>query len=417
MEKNLRYGIIGLGARGTDLLNGHLIPMARDEKILTVAAVCDLYGDRVTKAADAVEQAGLPRPFETADYHDILSMEKVDAVLITCAWEPHIQIAIDAMKAGKYVGMEVGGAYTVEDCHRLVRTFEETGVHCMLLENCCYGKRELMVLNMYRKGILGNIVHCEGGYRHDLREEILNGQKNRHYRLRNYLNRNCENYPTHELGPIAKLLDIHNGNRIVSLQTVSSCALGLHEYALQKRPSDDPLTKATFAQGDIVTTILKTVKGQTIVLSLDTSLPRAYSRSFTVRGTKGAYFEDTDSFFFDGEHNHLDFSPNKLWGNASTYEEAYTHPIWQGSVPQGSHGGMDYLVLHAFHEAASKNVRPPIDVYDAALYMSITPLSEQSIAAGGAPVTVPDFTCGKWYMRDDLIDLDYGIDRKRDLVE
>jgi hypothetical protein len=134
------------------------------------------------------------------------------------------------MKAGKYVGVEVGGAYSVDDCWRLVRTYEETGVPCMLMENCCYGRQELLVLNMVKQGLFGDIVHCQGGYRHDLREEITNGRENRHYRLRNYMNRNCENYPTHELGPIAKILGINRGNRMVSLVSMSSQAKGLHEY-------------------------------------------------------------------------------------------------------------------------------------------------------------------------------------------
>ncbi len=417
LKKELRCGIIGLGARGAGLLKGCLIPMARDEKLMKLAAVCDLYADRAKDAADMVEKAGLERPFETVDYRDILSRDDIDAVIVPAAWEAHIRIAVDAMKAGKYVGLEVGGAYSLEDCWRLVHTSEETGTHCMLLENCCYGKRELMVLNMFRLGVLGEIVHCAGGYCHDLRDEISNGQENRHYRLRNYLNRNCENYPTHELGPIAKLLDINNGNRIVSLSSTASCARGLHEYIVKNRPESDPLTKAEFAQGDVITTVLKTKLGQTIVLTLDTTLPRAYSRGFTVRGTKGAYFEDTDSVFIDGRHNEFDFDQKKLWGNAAEFEEEYLHPLWKDYVPQGGHDGMDWMVLHAFCEAAGKNVRPPIDVYDAALYMSITPLSEQSLAAGGAPVAVPDFTNGRWYMRNDIVDLDYSIDRKRKLIE
>ena len=387
--------------------------MARDEGELVISAVCDLYADRTKNAADRTENAGLPRPFETENYHDILSRADIDAVIVPAAWEAHIQIAVDAMRAGKYVGIEVGGAYSLDDCWRLVRTFEETGTHCMLLENCCYGKRELMVTNMFRKGVLGKIVHCEGGYHHDLREEISNGQENRHYRLRNYLNRNCENYPTHELGPIAKLLDINNGNRIVSLSSTASCSHGLHEYIVRKRPEGDPLAKAEFAQGDIITTVLKTKLGQTVVLTLDTTLPRTYSRGFTVRGTEGAYFEDTDSIFLDGQHNDMEFKQRELWGNAEKYENEYLHPLWRNYTPQGGHDGMDWMVLHAFCEAAGKNVRPPIDVYDAALYMSITPLSEQSIAEGGATVAVPDFTLGKWYMRGDIIDLDYSIDRKK----
>lgn len=416
MKDVLNCAIIGLGQRGTQLLNDCFIPMAKEKKDIAIVAVCDLYTDRVEQAAVAIENAGLPKPSSTENYSEILENSKVDAVVISSAWESHIEIAIAAMRAGKYVAMEVAGAYSLDDCFELVRVHEETGAHLMLLENCCYGKRELMIMNMVREGIFGSISHCEGGYCHDLRGEVSCGEENRHYRLRNYLHRNCENYPTHELGPIAKLLDINNGNRIVSLSSHSSCAQGLNAYIAQHRSEGDPLLNASFAQGDIVTTVLTTALGQTITISLDTTLPRAYSRRFTVRGTKAAYFEDTDSLFIDGEHNSFDFNPKELWGNAEKYEE-HLHPLWKDYVPHGGHDGMDWMELRAFVEAARANVRPPIDVYDAAVYMSVTPLSEQSIACGGAPVAVPDFTRGKWCARTDINDdLKYTLDRKRPLV-
>jgi hypothetical protein len=280
------------------------------------------------------------------------------------------------------------------------------------MENCCYGKRELMVMNMVRKGLLGDVVHCSGGYLHDLREEVAKGNENRHYRLRNYLNRNCENYPTHELGPIAKILDINNGNRMVSLTSTASCAKGLHEYVIANNGENDVLADKQFAQGDVITTVIKCAQGQTITLVLDTTLPRAYSRGFTVRGTKAAYFEDMDAMFIDGEHNDCEFDAKKIWNNAESYNEKYAHPLWQNYDPKGGHGGMDYLVFSAFLEAVKTGKKPPIDVYDAAAYMCITALSEESIHLGGAPVAIPDFTRGKWYMRDDIAyDLQFNLDR------
>ncbi|MBE6727238.1 MAG: Gfo/Idh/MocA family oxidoreductase [Ruminococcaceae bacterium] len=414
--KKLKYGMIGFGCRGLGLLKAVLLPMQTEESLIETVAVCDLYEDRANDAAKALVDAGCERPFVTTDYKQVLDIKEIDAVIISAAWEAHIDIAVAAMKAGKYVGLEVGGAYSIEDCWRLVNTSEETGVHCMLLENCCYGKRELMALNMYRQGALGDVVHCEGGYHHDLRYEISNGKENRHYRLRNYMNRNCENYPTHEFGPIAKILDINNGNRILSLSSTASCSKGLHEYITQNREESDPLYNAQFAQGDVVTTIMKTAKGQTVTIVLDTTLPRAYSRGFTIRGTKGAYFEDTDSVFIDGEHNKFEWEPKKLWGNAAEYEDKYLHTLWKNYVPRGGHDGMDWMVFHAFYEAVSKNVRPPIDVYDAALYMSITALSEQSISMGGAVLSVPDFTHGKWHNRSDIEELEYGIDDIKEYI-
>ena len=410
MEKLVKLGVVGLGQRGMMLLRDVIFPLQGE--VFDLKAVCDLYPDRAALAEkEALERAGV-EPFASTDYREVLTLDDLDAVIIASAWESHVPIALDAMRAGKYVGLEVGGAYTVEDCRKLVETHEETGTHLMFLENCCYGKRELMALTMYRAGDLGEVVHCSGGYMHDLRGEIAGGKENRHYRLRNYLSRNCENYPTHELGPIAKLLDINNGNRMLSLTSTASSAMGMREYIVDRRGASDPLADARFAQGDVVTTVIRCALGQTIVLTLDTTLPRYYSRGFTVRGTKGSYFGETDCVFFDKVHEEYDFCGEKLWGNAKDFEEKYLHPLWREYDPRGGHDGMDWIVLNAFAEAVSKNVRPPIDVYDAAAYMCITPLSEQSIALGSAPVAIPDFTRGKWYRREDIVDLKYALDRR-----
>ena len=165
------------------------------------------------------------------------------------AWENHIPAAVYAMEHGKQVAIEVGGAYSVDDCWKLVDTYEKTGIHCMMLENCCYDRNEMMVMKMVREGLFGKIVHCEGGYRHDLRSEISLGKEIRHYRLRNFMNRNCENYPTHELGPIAKILDINRGNRMLSLTSVSSGAFGLNAYAEQNEKVNPELKTFRFSTG------------------------------------------------------------------------------------------------------------------------------------------------------------------------
>ena len=339
--------------------------------------------------------------------------------------------------------MEVAGAYSIEDCYRLVRTGEETGMGCMLLENCCYGRTELAVLNMVREGLFGEIVHCSGGYFHDLRTEVAIGPITRHYRNRNYYSRCCENYPTHELGPIAKVLDINRGNRMVSLVSVSSKARGLKEYALAEGKrlhaildnSEDRNTTVSYygrnyplndeilvsydkansrevAQGDIVNTIITCADGSTIALTLDTTLPRAYSRGFTVRGTKGMYMEDNNSVYVDGdeEMEKAHFSWQKHWDNGKEYIEKYKHGIWEkygDAAANSGHDGIDYMVLAAFFEALEKKAPFPIDVYDAASWMCITCLSEQSIKQGGAPVAIPDFTSGKWTMYKKE---DYGLD-------
>lgn len=393
--KNINVAYIGYGERGRALLELVL------EQVDAIGAVCDIYEDRAEACAKAVEESRGVRPAVYTDYKAAIADESVNVVMILTAWESHIPIALEAMRAGKAVALEVGGAYSVEDCWKLVRTQESTGVPFMFLENCCFGRRELMVLNMVEQGLFGKVVHCSGGYHHDLREEIAFGRENRHYRLRNYLSRNCENYPTHELGPIAKVLGINKGNRMVSLTSTASKAEGLHDYALRKKPDDAFLCGAQVNQGDVVTTVIKCANGETIVLTLDTTLPRFYSRAFTVRGTRGMYEEATDSVFLDnGEDSKYDWSwrANKV-GNAASYTDEYDHPIWKKYIEegvQGGHDGMDYLEFKFFFDALRNDKPMSVDVYDAASWMVITTLSESSIANGSAPVEIPDFTEGKW---------------------
>ena len=396
--ENIAIGFIGLGGRGASLLEHCVLPLCSN-----VVAVCDLYEDRAQKGGEIVEKATGKKPLVTLDYKDVLNNKEVNTVIIATAWETHIEIAVAAMKAGKAVGLEVAGAYSVDDCYKLVDTYEETKMPFMLLENCCFGRREMMVLNMVEKGLLGEIVHCSGGYHHDLRSEVIGGREERHYRLRNYLTRNCENYPTHELGPIAKILNINNGNRMLTLTSVASKSSGLVDYVKKNKADDEFFKNKTFAQGDVVTTIIKCAGGETITLTLDTTLPCFYSRGFTVKGTKGMYQEATDSVFVDRPEDAAhDFDWRKeCSGNAEKYEEEYDHPVWKKYIAdgvQGGHDGMDYLEFSIFFDALKNNKPMPIDVYDAAAWMSITALSEISIAKGGAVVDIPDFTHGKWHI-------------------
>ncbi len=391
MDK-IKLGVIGLGQRGSMLLD-EIVKIADVE----VCAVCDLYTDRVEDAFNKVKEKCGNEPVKLQDYHDVLKMPDVKAVLISAAWEAHADIAVDSMRAKKWTALEVGGAYDISDCQKLVDTYEETKTPFMFLENCCYGRREMMCLNMAKTGVFGEIVHCDGAYMHDLRKEVSSGAEIRHYRLQNYIHRNCENYPTHELGPIAKILNINNGNRMLSLVSIASKSAGLHSYITDKRGSDDALAKVDFKQGDVVTTIIKCAGGETITLSLNTTLPHAYSRNFNVHGTNAYYAENNDSVFFDGDDGEENWKPN--WGNAEKYCEKYEHPLWKKYLAEGvhsGHDGMDWLLLNAFFESIRQNKIPPIDVYDAAAWMSISALSEQSIALGGAPVPIPDFTRGKW---------------------
>jgi len=394
MTSKVKIGLIGLGGRGMGLLEIIIMKM----KAVEVVAVCDLHEDRREQAADVIEFGRNGRPVTTSNYLEILKMESVDAIVLCTSWSSHIQIVIDAMEKGKYVACEVGGSYSVQECWKLVEAYERTGVPCMMLENCCYGRDELMVLNMVKLGVLGEIVHCSGGYHHDLRSEIAYGKENRHYRLNEYIHRNCENYPTHELGPIAKVLDINRGNRMLSLVSVASKAVGMQAYVKNKR-GDSELADTRFQQGDIVTTVIKCARGETITLTLDTTLPRFYARGFTVRGTKGLFMEDNRSLFLEEEHAQYETKWKSQWGNVEQYREKYEHPIWQRYLLEGvreGHDGMDWLIFQQFFDSVRNGTQTPIDVYDMASWMCISSLSEDSIAMGGHPVAIPDFTNGKW---------------------
>lgn len=396
--REIKIGFIGLGCRGGDLL--YNVVLKQKEQ---VTAVCDVYEDRAQSGADSVLAAGQPRPAAYQDYMDVINDENVNTIVIATAWESHVEIALAAMYAGKPVAMEVGGAYQLKHCHDLVEAYEKTRTPFMFLENCCFGRRELMALNMVQKGLFGEIVHCAGGYQHDLRYEISHGKENRHYRLRNYLSRNCENYPTHELGPIAKVLDINHGNRMLTLSSTASKAAGLRDYVRDHKSDDEFLKGRTFAQGDVVTTVIKCARGETIVLTLDTTLPRYYSRGFTVRGTKGMYEEVTDSVYLDRKEDEAhDFNWLKnCVGNAKNYEEEYDHPIWKKYIEEGvrgGHEGIDWLEFETFFRCLREDAPMPVDVYDAAAWMAVTALSEMSVAKGGQVVDIPDFTGGKWHM-------------------
>lgn len=399
--KKLKLGIIGLGQRGGNMTG--TILACEDAEIV---AICDVYEDRRKEISEKIKEKSGNAPTEYADYTQLLRDENVQAVFIASSWETHIKIAIDSLIAGKITAMEVGGAYDVEECWELVRAYERTKTPIMFMENCCYDRFELLTTALVRDGKLGEIVHCKGAYAHDLRDEVAGGFVNRHYRLLNYQKRNCENYPTHELGPIAKLLDINRGNRMVSLVSVASKAAGLEAFIKSDKNPDPSLAGVKFKQGDIVNTIITCANGETILLTLDTTLPRYYSRDFTVQGTKGICVQDANMVLLEEKGNTHEFyeankTIEKYINNAEEYSE-YLVPQWRDISEEEKnlgHGGMDYFMFKEFIRCALSGDEMPIDVYDAASWMCVTALSEQSIALGGQPQSIPDFTHGAWIKR------------------
>lgn len=395
MSKTLKIALIGLGARAVGLLKFVIY----NQKDIEVVAVCDTYADRIDSIKALAKKKRRVEPRGYLDYKEIIEKEKdLDAVIIATSWEVHTDIAIAFMNAKIPVGVEVGGAYDINECYRLIECYEKTKTPYMMLENCCYGNLELATLRMVREGIFGEVVHCKGGYKHDLRDEIAFGKTNRHYRLAEYQKRNAEIYPTHEIGPISKILNITFGNKFDSISSFSSKALGLKEYIATRKdkfPEIKYLENATFTQGDIVNTVIKCHNGETILLELDTTLPRHYSRGFEVRGTRAAVFEDLGKSYFDTNEK------MRVKTRSLKYaQRKYAHDIWKWYKKvgvRGGHGGMDYLVLNAFFEAVRKgDGHMPIDIYESVTWMAVTALSDLSIKSGGKPQEFPDFTNGKW---------------------
>lgn len=405
-----QIGLIGVGLRGTNHLNNLLLRSDVD-----VTAICDIDSRRIDIVQNLIKKAGKAKPAvfgkDEYDYQNLFAMKSLDAVIISTPWLWHTRMAVDSMKAGKYTGLEVSAANTLEECWDLVNTHESTGAHLMILENVNYRRDILAVLRMVKEGVFGELVHFRCGYQHDLRFVLLNDGKDAYglgvefgekgisesvWRTQHYLKRDADVYPTHGVGPIAAMADINRGNRFVSMTAHSTKALGLHDYIKKHGGENHPNSKLEWKMGDVITSTIQTANGESIIVTHDTTLPRPYSLGFRVQGSKGLWEVDGNRIYVEGQ------SPSHRWEEATAWLEKYDHPLWQkyGEYAQGAgHGGMDFFVIHAFVESIKANVAPPMDAYDAAAWSAITPLSEASIAAGGSPQAFPDFTRGNWVKR------------------
>lgn len=401
----LKIGLIGLGQRGAaygmaDGSIGLLGNILNNSDVL-VTALCDSREERINFAAEKVIAAGQKKPLLTTDYKEVLS-GGVDAVIVCTSWASHVEVALEAMKTGIAVGIEVGGTHDLDDMKKLVATYEKTKTPFMFLENCCYNKDELLVTSLARNGKLGEICYCHGAYCHDLRNEITEvGLKRGHYRLEEYKNHNCENYPTHELGPIVKLLGITRGNKFTRLTAMASKSRGLDEY-INSHDEVSALKDVKFRQGDVVTTAIECENGELITLKLDTTLPRLYDREITVSGTKGYYNQTLRSVVLDGDR--FDHEKNVIQDSLNSQDDydEYLPDDWKTITEEQlktGHGGMDFVMLKHFFIAVKNKEEMPIDVYEACAMMCVTALSEESIKKGGAPVEVPDFTNGAYKTR------------------
>ncbi len=416
MKEKIKIGYIGLGGRGLGVLKDSFLLM----KDVEIKYLCDFQEDRMQLAVDLYTEKGLPAPITTTCSADIMNDPEVDAVVIMTGWNTHVQLAKESMLAGKYTAIEVGCAYDLQECFDLIEIYEQTKSPLMMLENCCYGRNELMALRLVKEGLFGEIVHCRGGYRHYLpKEDLFPDRTYNHYRAHEYVNRNCEQYPTHELGPICKVLNINRGNRLLKLTSTASKSRALKDYVKRYLPEDSEFQNVEFKQGDIINTMITCANGETILLTLDTTLPIPYySRDFTVRGTKGCYEEDRFTVFLEGDKEYPILYPGK--GSKECFNEKqeqdyakYDHPLWKEFIEsniKGGHGGMDWLVCRAFVESVKRGIQTPIDAYDTVTLMAIAPLSEMSIQKGGMPVNIPDFTKGKWIRREPGLTTKFSLD-------
>jgi predicted dehydrogenase len=402
--------LIGTGLRGQNHLHNLL---QRDD--IEVRAICDVDGQMLNQALKMIREAGHREPatFTGSDYayREMLQLPDVQGVVISTPWLWHPIMAVDSMKAGKFTGIEVSAANTIEDCWDMVNASESSGSHCMILENVCYRRDIMAIHNMVKQGLFGEMLYFHCGYEHDLREVLFNngtqaygggvefgekGYSEARWRTEHYLKRNGDVYPTHGVGPIANMIDINRGNRFVSLTSNATKARGIRNYIIEKGGADHPNANLEWKMGDIITTTISTSNGESIVVIHDTTLPRPYSLGFRVQGTKGLWMNDGNQIYIEGTS-----SPHR-WDDSQPYIQKYDHPLWKAyeSLAEGSgHGGMDFFVMNAFIESIKRGIAPPLDVYDAAAWSVITPLSERSIANGGEPQDFPDFTRGRWIKR------------------
>jgi hypothetical protein len=392
----VRVGIIGTGRRGTGMLPNFLaIPHVQ------VNALCDSVKDHATNAQQIAEKASGKRPeIHTNgehDYENLCKRDDLDFIYIATPWDWHAPQALAAMRSGKHVGVEVPAVNTLEECHQLVDASEKTRRHCMIMENCCYGHSELLVLNMIRAGLFGELLHGEGAYIHDLREILFRDESEGLWRRAPHTKRNGNLYPTHGLGPVANYMSINRGDRFDYLVSISSPQKGLDDYRAAKISKDSPKWNEKYVSGDMNTSLIKTANGLTIMVQHDVVNPQPYDRINLIKGVKGVFRDYPERIYLEGQNSDDAFT------GLDAYKEKYEHKLWkeQGKVAEGrGHGGMDYLMLFRLIQCMREGLEPDIDVYDAASWSAVAELSEKSVAQGSVPVKFPDFTRGRWKQRN-----------------
>ena len=400
----VRVALIGVGQRGS----GHTQHMCNLEGV-EIKAICDTYPESLDAALKIVTKSGQPLPTAYGandySYRDMLARDDIDLVIISTPWRWHTPMAVDAMNSGKHVFVEVPAATTVEEAWLLVNTAEKTQKNCMMGENVCYGRDELMVLNMVRQGVFGELLHGEAAYIHELRWQMKEIDKSTgSWRTDWHAKQNGNLYPTHGLGPVSQYMNINRGDRFDYMSSMSSPAIGRAAYAQREFPADHQRNTLNYINGDMSTSIIKTKLGRTIMVQHDTTTPRPYSRHNLIQGTNGVFagfpnriaLENGAMMGTDGKAK----SYHRWDEDMEPYYQKYDHPLWKkmGEMAEknGGHGGMDFLMLWRMIYCLRSGEALDQDVYDAAAWSAVAPLSEQSVNDRGNSKDFPDFTRGEW---------------------
>jgi hypothetical protein len=389
----VRIGIVGTGLRGRSMLDEWL-----GVEGVRITALCDVVPEKVSMAVAQMKKAG--HNYEPALYtsgerafESLCARDDIDLVYTATPWEWHVPVCLTAMRNGKHAATEVPAAYTLEDCWKLVDTSESTRRHCLMMENCCYGANELTVLNMCRAGVFGELKHGGAAYNHDLREILFENRDEGLWRRAPHTRRNGNLYPTHGLGPVAWYMGINRGDRFESMVSMSTPEFGLTKWRADHEPRDSAKWQERYTCGDVNISLIKTARGRVIRLEHDVTSPRPYSRINMIQGTLGLFEDYPPRVYVEGRE-----APHS-WGTLDTYKGEFTHQLWRslGDKASGAgHGGMDYIMAWRAVQWFHEGLAPDFDVYDAAAWSAPGPLSEQSVAKGGAPMRFPDFTRGAW---------------------
>ena len=391
----VRVGVIGAGRRGSTILR-----LLADIDGVEIKAVCDPYSPAIDKAKTLLQELGVAAPVFYGDgdhaYRDLLERDDIDAVFVLTPWSWHTPMATEAMLAGKQAFVEVPAALNLDDCWQLVETSEQTRMNCMMMENVCYGREELMALNMVRQGVLGELLHGEAAYIHELRWQMKDIEEGTgSWRTDWHARRNANLYPTHGLGPIAQYMNVNRGDRFDYLSSMSSPALGRQLYAQREFPAEHPRNQANYICGDMNTSMIRTAKGRTIIVQHDTTTPRPYTRHNLIQGTNGVYAGYPERFALESEGSFHEWEHD-----TASLQERYGHPLWNKLADEASasigHGGMDYVMLWRIVFCLRNGVPLDQNVYDAAAWSAVIPLSEASNSDRGNSRNFPDFTRGAW---------------------